>query len=143
MQEKTRKLITWICLGIAVLGSLFAIMFAMNQDKFSGMYNIAYGILLIFVVLAIAAILYFLVLRVINGGGKGLLIGLGLLVAVALIAFLLSSKTDLSTTFLERNNATQGTSKLVGAGCITVYVLVFAAACSIVYVEIAKAIKKK
>ncbi|MCR5424604.1 MAG: hypothetical protein K6E93_07610 [Bacteroidales bacterium] len=143
MQEKTRKLITWICLGVAVLGAFFAILFALNQDKFSGMYNIAYGILLIFVVLALASILYFLVLRVINGGGKGLLIGLGLLVAVVLIAFLLSSKTDLSDTFLARNDASQGTSKLVGAGCITVYVLVFAAACSIIYVEIAKAIKKK
>lgn len=142
MLEKTRKLIQWICLGIAILGSLSAILFAMNQAKFSGMYNVAYGILLLCCAFAIVAILFFLIKATIKGGRKGLLIGLGLMIVVALVAFLLSKGSDLSNAVLEKYDVTEGTSKLIGAGCIMTYII-FAVTCiSIVYVEVAKAFKK-
>lgn len=155
MQEKTRKLITWISLAVAVLGAVFAIIYAMAipsvkeagmdtvMASHSGLFATAYVILLLFVAVALISILYFLVMRVIHGEGKGLLIGLGLLVGVALIAFLVSSGNDLSTVFLEKNGATAGTSKIVGAGCIMVYVLVIGAIAAMVYVEVSKALKKK
>lgn|SRR5574344_570086 len=143
MQEKTKKLITWISLGVAILGSIFAIIFALDQEKFSNMFDIAYWFMFAFVIATIAAMLIFLVTRVIKGRGKGLIIGLGLLVAVAVVAFLLSKGTDISSAVLEKNNVTEGTSKMVGAGCITIYILLIASALSILYVEVSTVFKKK
>lgn len=140
MQEKTRKLITWICMGIAVVASVFAVLFAMDQEKFAGMYNMAYGILLFFVALAIVAIVLFLLLNIRTS--KGLFIGLGALVVVGLVAFLLSSGTDVNPALLAKNGLTEGASKIIGAGCFTVYILCALAAIAILYVEVARFFKK-
>ena len=48
---------------------------------------------------------------------------------------------DLSL-LMEKFNVTEGTSKLIGAACIMVYILVIAAAVSIVYTAITKSLKK-
>ena len=44
---------------------------------------------------------------------------------------------------MEKNNITEGTSKLIGAACILVYILVIGAAGCIIYAEVAKSLKKK
>ena len=143
MKEKTQKLITWLCLGIAILGSIFAIIFAMDTVKFEGMFNIAYIILFVFVGIALVAMLGYRVLSLIKGGSRGLLIGLGCLVVVAVIAFLLSKGNDVSEVLMERNNITEGTSKVIGAGCWMVYILLGITVISMLYVEVSKMIKKK
>lgn len=143
MKEKTKKLITWLSMGIAVLGSIFAIIFAMDPDKFSAMFDIAYYILFVFIGLAAVAMIGYRVLSVVKGGSRGLLIGLGCLVVVCVVAFLLSSGTDVSDVMLERNNITQSGSRLVGMGCYVVYILLAVTVVAMLYVECARIFKKK
>jgi len=141
MQEKSRKLITWVSLGIAVLGSIFAIIFALDTTN-NIMFDIAYYILFIFVGAALVAMLGYRVISLVKGGSRGLLIGLGSLIVVAVVAFLLSKGDDISPVLMEKNNITTGASRLIGTGCVTVYILVAVTILSIIYVEASKLFKK-
>lgn len=149
MKEKTSKLLTIVMLGFAVLASVFAVLFALNTDKFAGLYNVAYWMLLIFVICAIAAIIIFAGkklgdnFKTQKGYAKKFLIILIAAVVVLLTSFLLAKGTDVSAVLLEKNGLTESTSRLIGAACILVYILVIAAACSIIFVEVAKLSKKK
>ena len=60
-----------------------------------------------------------------------------------LAAFLLAKGNDVTPALMEKFNVTEGTSKLIGAACILVYILVIGAAGCIVYAEVAKSLKKK
>ncbi len=148
MKESLRKIILWAAMAVAIIGSICCILFAIkydknNPDNFAGLYNLAYGILLVLIALCLLAMLWFVIVRIVKGNGKGLLIGFGLLVILCVVSFLLSSGTDLSQTFLDKYNATESTSKLVGTGTIATYVLVAVSAIAIVYVELAQLFKKK
>lgn len=143
MKESLRKLTLWVALVVAIIGSLCTVFFALNQEKFDGLYNLAYGIILAFVAICLLAMVYFVVVRIVKGKGKGLLIGMGLVIVVCVVGYLLSSGTDISQTFLEKNAATESTSKIVGAGCIITYVMIAVSVLAIIYVECAQLFKKK
>ena len=156
MKEKTDKLITLVGLGIAVVCTLLTIAFAMNNGgvkelsavRANGLFDITYWILVCFVVISIAAIVYFLVIKLAarfkedSGYLKKFLILVGIVVVVLLVSYLLSRGNDVTPALMEKFNVTQGTSKLIGAACILVYILVIGSAASILYTEIAKLIKK-
>ncbi len=149
MKEKTRKLITIIGLGLAIVASIFAIIFALDIEKNSGMYNIAYGITFAFVVLSVIAILAFVLLQFFKNfkddrkkAIKALAI-IGLAIVVCFVSFLLATGNDVSQALLDKNNLTVSTSRWIGAACILVYILVIGAAAAIVYVEVSKLFKKK
>lgn len=148
MQEKTKKLITLVMLGLAVVASALAIVFAMNQGN-EGPYWAAYWITAIMVVISLLGILGFAAVKLAKNfkdnpkqARKTLLIFAIAIVAVV-VSYLLATGTDVSQTLLDKNNLTQGTSKWIGAACIMVYILVIAAAAAIVYVECSKLFKKK
>lgn len=149
MKEKTSKLITFVCLGLAILATVFAIIFALDISKYSSLYNVAYGITGAFVVLSIAAIVIFALVQWLknfkNDRKKAMksLYVIALAVIVCIVAFLLAKGNDVSNVLLEKNNISEATSRLIGAACILVYILVGAAAVAIVYVEVSKSFKKK
>lgn len=149
MKEKSKKLVTFICLGLAVLATVMAIVFALDTEKNSGLYNIAYGITFGFVVLTIAAIVIFVLMQFLrtfkDDKKKAIktLIVLGIAIVVCLVSYLLATGNDVSNVLLEKNQLTQATSKWIGAACILVYILVVAAAVAIIYVEASKSLKKK
>ena len=149
MKEKTSKLITFVCLGLAILATVFAIIFALDISKYSSLYNVAYGITGAFVVLSIAAIVIFALVQWLknfkNDRKKAMksLYVIALAVIVCIVAFLLAKGNDVSNVLLEKNNISEATSRLIGAACILVYILVGAAADAIVYVEVSKSFKKK
>ena len=66
-----------------------------------------------------------------------------LAIVACLAAFLLAKGNDVTPALMEKQNVTEGTSKLIGAACILVYILVIGAAGCIVYSEVAKSFKKK
>jgi len=140
MKEKTDKLITIVCLCLAIIGSIFAILFAVSGS--SAFFDTAFWMLIAFIAISGCAILAFLIARIIKGKGWKFLIGLGLLVVLAIVAFVISKGGDLSPVFLTKNGATENTSKLVGTACIITYVTCAVAVISIVYVEVAKFFKK-
>ncbi|MCR4659747.1 MAG: hypothetical protein K5650_05575 [Bacteroidales bacterium] len=149
MKEKTDKLVTLVCLGLALLATVFAIIFALNIDKNAGFYGITYWMLLILLGVSIIAIFVFLGKKLAErfktqpGYLKKFLLLIGLIVVVCVVSYLLSTGNDVSIAMLEKNNLTVGTSKLIGAFCIVVYILVIGAAASILYVECSKLFKKK
>lgn len=149
MKEKTSKLITFVCLGLAILATVFAIIFALDISKYSSLYNVAYGITGAFVVLSIAAIVIFALVQWLknfkNDRKKAMksLYVIALAVIVCIVAFFLAKGNDVSNVLLEKNNISEATSRLIGAACILVYILVGAAAVAIVYVEVSKSFKKK
>ena len=61
---------------------------------------------------------------------------------VCVLSYVLSSGTDVSPAVMEKFDISEGTSKLIGAACYMVYILVIAAAVSIIYTAIAKSFKK-
>ena len=156
MKEKTDKLITLLGLGIALVCTILTIVFAMNNGgvkelsavKANGLFDATYWILICFVVISLAAIVYFLVMKLANrfkeepGYLKKFLLLVGIIIVVLIISYLLAKGNDVTPAMMEKFNVTQGTSKLIGAACILVYILVIGAAVSILYTEIAKLLKK-
>ncbi len=156
MKEKTDKLITLLGLGIAVVCTVLAIVFAMNNGgvkelaavQANGLFDAVYWILICFVAVAIAAIVFFLVVRLAGkfkeepGYLKKFLILVAIVVAVVVVSYLLSKGNDVTPALMEKNNISESTSKLIGAACWMVYILVIGAAASILYTEVAKLFKK-
>lgn len=156
MKEKTDKLITLLGLGIAVVCTVLAIVFAMNNGgvkelaavQANGLFDAVYWILICFVAVAIAAIVVFLVVRLAGkfkeepGYVKKFLILVAIVIAVVVISYLLSKGNDVTLALMEKNNISESTSKLIGAACWMVYILVIGAAASILYTEVAKLFKK-
>ena len=156
MKEKTDKLITLFGLGIALVCTILAIVFAMNNGgvkelsavQANGLFDATYWILICFVAIAIAAIVVFLVLKLAAnfkeqpGYWKKFLLLVGIVVVVCVISYVLSKGNDVTLALMEKNNVSESTSKLIGAACWMVYILVIGAAVSILYTEIAKLFKK-
>jgi NADH:ubiquinone oxidoreductase subunit 6 (subunit J) len=144
MKEKTDKLLTLVMLLLGVLCAVFAFFFAIDNIKFTGMFDIVFWVLVALIAVSVIAMIYFLFKRIVtNGKLVKFLIGCATIAAVIIVLFLLSKGTDVSDAMLERNGVTQATSKWIGAACYAVYLLVIGAACAIVYVEVAKSFKKK
>lgn len=162
MKEKTRKLIQWIFLGLAVLGGIFAVIHATGSDSkhmlvgmteldnpMSGMYNIAYLILIVIMLVAIVSILYFVIRQLISNfkdnpkKARRSLISMGLLLLLVIISYVFAKGNDISQAMLEKNNLTVDGSKWIGAACIMVYAMVIVAVISIIFTEVNKMLKKK
>lgn len=156
MKEKTDKLITLLGLGIAVVCTILAIVFAMNNGgvkelaavQQNGLFDAVYWILICFVAVAIAAIVFFLVVKLANnfkeqpGYWKKFLLLVAIVLIVCVVSYVLSKGNDVTLALMEKNNISESTSKLIGAACWMVYILVIGAAVSIVYTEVAKMFKK-
>ena len=157
MKQATDKIITFVGLGIAILCTVLSILFAMNNGdvkvleavRNGGLFDATFWILLCLIIFSIAAIVVFLVIKLgkrfaeDKGYWKKFLGIVAAIVEVLVIAFVLSKGNDVSIALMEKQNITEGTSKLIGAACIVVYIMVIAAACSIIYSEVAKSLKKK
>ena len=148
MQEKSKKMITLLMLGLAVIASILAIVFAMNQNN-EGMYWAAYWVTLVMVVISIIGILGFALMKLIKNfkenpkQAKKTLLIFAIAIVAVVVSFLLATGTDVSQALLDKNNLTVGTSRWIGAAVVLVYIMVLAAALAIVYVECSKLFKKK
>ena len=148
MQEKTRKIVLIASLVVALLASVFAVLFAINQTNDS-LFGVAAYIMYAIVILSLVAILGFAIwnwVKSFKDDRKSAIKILGIVVAMVvifLISWLCASSTDVSETLLQKNNLSEGASKLVGAACIAVYILFGISIVAILYTEVAKLIKKK
>ena len=80
--------------------------------------------------------------KTVPGYAKKFCIILGVAIVACLAAFLLAKGNDVTPALMEKFDVTEGTSKLIGAACILVYILVIGAAGCIIYAEVAKSLKK-
>ena len=162
MKEITSKIVTYCGLAIAILCMVLAIIFAMKNPsdevklledvRQGGLFDATYWILVGLIAVSIGAILVFLVVKLAKrfANDKGYLVKfliiLGVCAAVVVVSILLSTGTDVNAAKLELIDKDVETatsiSKLIGAACYMVYILVAGAAATIVYSEIAKSLKK-
>ena len=149
MKEKTDKIMTLVLLGLAIIATVFAVIFALNTVTNSAMFDIAFWLMVIMIAISILAILIFLCkklgerFRTEPGYLKKFLILCVIIIAVLVISFLLAKGNDVSAAMLEKNNLTEGTSKLIGAACILCYIITIGAALAIVVSEIMPKSNKK
>jgi len=156
MKKATDRIITIAGLAIALLCAVLSIVFAMNNGdvkvlesvKAGGLFDATFWILLCLIAFSIAAIVFFAVtglLKSFSEDKNAWKKFLGVVIAVVVIclaAFLISKGNDVNPALMEKHEVTEGTSKLIGAACYIVYILVIAAAIAIIYSEVAKSLKK-
>ena len=139
---------------IAIIAGVFAVLFALSKDPVTETYNetlfsVAAYIMYAIIFIAIVAILLFALVQLIKNfkddpkkAYKTVAI-IAILIVVFVVAWLLAgSNCDVAPTKLEKSGLTATGCRLVGAACISVYILFFASLASIVYVELAKFFKK-
>lgn len=156
MKESTRKLVMWCGIVVALICTVLTIIFAINNGgvkeldavKANGAFDATFWILVCLIAVSLIAIVMFLIVKLAKnfkeqpGYWKKFLLLVAAVVVVCLAAFLLSNGSDVSPALMEKHDITEGTSKLIGAACYIVYILVVAAAVAIVGTEIAKSLKK-
>ena len=108
--------------------------------------SVAFWILVILLAIAICAIVVFLVKKLAlrfkeePGYLKKFLLLLGVIVVLLVVSFLLAKGGDVD---IVKYDITEGTSKLIGAACILVYIIVIGAALSILVTEVMPKSNKK
>ena len=141
MKESLRKIITIVSLAIALIVSVCAILFAINQKQFGGLFDVAFWILVCFIVLSLALWIFFGIISVIKKPKKAL-IALGIIAVVLIVAFVLAGGDSMPQEFLSRYETSEKTAKLIATACYTTYFALLAAVVLMIYVEISKAFKK-
>ena len=100
MKEKTDKLLTLALLGLAIVATVFAFIFALNTVSNSAMFDIAFWLLVIMIGFSLLAIVVFLCKKLAGrfktekGYLKKFLILVALIVVLLVVAFLLAKGTD-------------------------------------------------
>jgi len=135
------KILKIVAMALAVFGAIFALMIITGSESMiDNMLYIAYAVLAVILVLVLIYVLKGLV----TGNAKKTLLSLGMFVGVLVIAYLMSSGSDLNLQpFLDKGlDVTESTSKTVGAGLNAFYILAIVAIGSVVFSGLKKAIKK-
>ena len=141
MQEKTRKLITIVSLVVAAIIAVCAILFAANQKNFGAMFDIAFWVLLIYIVLSILIWLFYGIISVTKKPKKAGIFA-GIVVVVIIASVLLALGDKMPTEFLLRYETSETAAKLIAIACYITYISVFGALVLMIYSAISKAFKK-
>ena len=145
MKEKTDKIMTLALLGLAIVMTAIAFVFALNTAK-GVWFGLAYWMLIAMMVVAIGAIALFLVKKLAErfatdkGYLKKFLILIGIVVVLLLLSYLLATGNDVD---IKKFEISEGTSKLIGAACILCYFLCGGAVLAIVVSECMPKTNKK
>ncbi len=139
------KILKIVAFALAIIGAIFALMIMAGDEEAaasmgSNMLYVSYIVLFI----VIALVLLFVVKGLFAGNVKKTLMSVGAFVAVIIIAYAISSGTDLNLTpFTDKGlDVTESTSKNVGAGLIAFYVLAIIAIASMAFSGVKKIFNK-
>lgn len=130
------KILKIVAFALAIIGAIFALMIMAGDEEraqsMSGnMLYVAYAVLGIVLLLVVL----FVIKGFFAGNIKKTLLTVGIFLAIVLISFGMSSGTDLDLQpFLNKGmDITESTSKTVGAGLYTFYILAVVAIGSMLY----------
>lgn len=139
------KIIKFVAFALAIIGSIFAVMIMAGDDKTqeamgSNMLYVTYVIL----GLILALVLVFVIKELFAGNIKKTLMTVGLFLVIIGISYGMSSGTDLDLKpFTDKGlGITEGTSKQVGAGLYTFYILACIAIGSMAFSGVKKIFNK-
>lgn len=141
MQEKTKKLITWVSLTVAILIAVCAILFAANQKTFGWAFDVAFWVLLCYIGLSLIIWLFYGIISVTKKPKKaGIFAAVVVIVIVAGVVLALGDK--MPTDFLLRYKTSETAAKLIAIACYITYITVIGALVLMIYSAITKALKK-
>jgi len=135
------KILKIVAMTLAVIGAIFALMIMTGSESMiDNMLYVAYAVLAVILVL----VLIYVLKGLISGNAKKTLLSLGMFVGVLVIAYIISSGSDLDLQpFLDKGlDVTESTSKTVGAGLNAFYILAIVAIGSVAFSGVKKAINK-
>ena len=147
--KKEKRIILIIAMVSAVLASLSAVGYALsNTDDmgfeptgFAGFcWSFAYWVAVILTVLSAIGGIVFLIKDAISVKARYLLI-LGITIVAFIVSYFVASGTDIPQRVFEKSGSAYSSSKVIGAGLYTVYILFAGVILSIAYAEIAKRFK--
>lgn len=141
MQEKTRKLLLYVSLGIAVIVAVFAILFAANQQTFGWAFDLAFWVLIVYIVVSLLVWLFYGILSLRYKPKKAIIFA-GAVVVVAVAAILLSLGDTMPIETLQRYDTSETAAKLIAIACYTTYIVVIGAVVLLIYSAISKSFKK-
>ena len=133
---KLHKVLKIVAFALAIIGAIFTLMIIAGDEKdalsMSGnILYVSYATLVIVIVM----VLLFVIKGLFAGSIKKTLITVGAFLAIIFVSYSMSSGTDIDLTpFTDKGlDVTETTSKQVGAGLYTFYVLGFCAIASTVF----------
>jgi cytochrome bd-type quinol oxidase subunit 2 len=134
------KILKWAALALAVIGAIFAILLISgNEGMIDNMLYISYVVLALILVI----VLIYVVKGLLSGNVKKTLISIGLFLAIVLVSYFASSGTDLDLEpFISKGqDVSEASSKNVGAGLYTFYVLAIVAIGTMAFSGVKKIMK--
>ena len=141
MLEKLRKTIMWCSLCIAIVVSVLAILFAANQTKFGWAFDVAFWVLICFIVLSLLVWLFYGIISL-KDKPKKTIIFAGAIIVVVVASVLLALGDTMPQDMLMKYNTSEKTAKLIAIACYATYITVIGALVLMIYSAISKSFKK-
>lgn len=156
MKKDFRKVYWTIAIIIGVIASICAIIYGVifdnniplsEQSTAMMTWNVAYWSVIGLFCVSILIAACFAIIQIVKGliddpkKQMGTLIGVGVLIVVMIVSYVIASGTDIPKEVFEKTGSNYANSKLIGASMYTVYVLFGGVILSVLYAEIAKKLK--
>lgn len=141
MLEKLRKTIMWASICVAVVVSVIAILFAANQTKFGWAFDVAFWVLICYIVLSLLVWLFYGIISL-KDKPKKTIIFAGAIIVVVVASVLLALGDTMPQDMLMKYNTSDKTAKLIAIACYATYITVIGALVLMIYSAISKSFKK-
>ncbi|MBQ6237694.1 MAG: hypothetical protein IJK07_05705 [Bacteroidales bacterium] len=136
-----RKTIMWASICVAIVVSVIAILFAANQTKFGWAFDVAFWVLICYIVLSLLVWLFYGIISL-KDKPKKTIIFAGAIVVVVVASILLALGDTMPQDMLMKYNTSEKTAKLIAIACYATYITVIGAVVLMIYSAISKSFKK-
>lgn len=147
--KKEKRIVLIIAMIISVLASLAAIGYALTKTDDMGLeptgvanvcWSFAYWTAAILIICSTITGVIFLIKDAITVKARYLVI-LAITIVAFIVSYFIASGTDIPQIVFEKTGADYSSSKIVGAGLYTAYILFFGLILSVIFAEVAKRLK--
>lgn len=147
--KKEKRIVLIIAMIISVLASLAAIGYALTKTEDMGLeptgfanvcWSFAYWTAVVLIICSTITGIIFLIKDAIVVKARYLII-LAITIVAFIISYFIASGTDIPQIVFEKTGADYSSSKIVGAGLYTAYILFFGLILSVIFAEVAKRLK--
>jgi len=142
MKETTRKLMMIISLAVALIVAVCAILFASNQTKFGGLFNVAYWILVCYIAVSLLVWLFYGIVSLKDKPKKTIIFAGAVVVVIVAGVLLALTDAKMPNEFLLRYGTSETAARLISIACYITYITVIGAVVLMIYSAIKKALKK-
>ena len=131
----------WASICVAIVVSVIAILFAANQTKFGWAFDVAFWVLICYIVLSLLVWLFYGIISL-KDKPKKTIIFAGAIVVVVVASVLLALGDTMPQDMLMKYNTSEKTAKLIAIACYATYITVIGAVVLMIYSAISKSFKK-